>query len=105
MILSKKVSSERRKVQQFMQFDLDRDRQAEGLGRVVRDLYATIAPAPEAAPNEGTGSPSPPRKEGRREPARKSRSRSKEPLKEAAAEHASARSKRRVSRSSSESED
>ena len=102
MILSEKVSPERRRVQQFMQFGLDRDRQAEGLGRVVRDLYATIAQEP-MAPTEGTGSPSQPRKEGRKEPARKARSRSKEPPK--GAEHANARRKRRVSRSSSESED
>ena len=67
MILSEKVSPERRRVQQFMQFGLDRDRQAEGLGRVVRDLYATIAQEP-MAPTEGTGSPSQPRKEGRKEP-------------------------------------
>eukprot|EP00966_Prymnesium_polylepis_P082652 1913761-Prymnesium_polylepis.1 len=105
MILSEKVSPERKKVQQFMQLGLDRDRQAEGLGRVVRDLYATIAPPPDAAHTDGTGSQSPPRKESRKEPAPKARSRSKEPPKAAAAKHVGARSRRRVSRSSSESED
>eukprot|EP00966_Prymnesium_polylepis_P096132 2227732-Prymnesium_polylepis.2 len=73
-----------------MQFGLDRDRQAEGLGRVVRDLYDTMGPPPEAEHTDGTGLPSPCLKADCKEPAPKGRSRSKEPPKATAAKHARA---------------